>query len=67
MNKVILQYGLNEVQTKLTAITITANGRKFQTFADCEVHGSKTILPAAKLTAILNKLGVTEGGTYTIG
>lgn len=55
---------------KLTAVTITANGRKTQSLVQglCTdpVNGT-TVIPYSVIQQELDRLGVKRGDTYSIG
>lgn len=58
----------NGEKTKLTAVSISYNGRKYQGFHQCVVtETGKTVLPGITLDAILRILGVPDNATYTVG
>ena len=56
-----------QVETKLTAVSMSFNGRKISTFLNLPVIKDKVILPAATKEQIENDLGVERGDTISIG
>ncbi len=58
----------NAGKKKLTAVTISANGRRRQFFVELE-HDSRgaAILPQHALDKLLSKFGLRRGETYTVG
>jgi hypothetical protein len=52
---------------KLTAITITYNGKKIQEFLMLRYEDGKAILDNERLQKLLKKLSVPTGATITIG
>lgn len=55
-------------KTKLTAVTISSNGKSRQFFVDL-VHNDlgEAILPSVVLYKLLDEMGVGRGQTFTVG
>ncbi len=58
----------NAGKKKLTAVTISASGRRRQFFVELE-HDSRgaAILPQRILDKLLSQFGLRRGETYTVG
>jgi len=52
---------------KLTAVTITYEGKKCQEFILCRHEAGRAILSQERLNKMLDKMKVPRGGTYTVG
>ena len=56
------------MKKKLTAVTISANGRRVQTFIMCEhLEKGGAVIPNAHMTTIEKKLHIQRNDTLTIG
>ena len=55
------------VPTKLTAVTMSCNGRKVQTFVMLPMIGEKAILPNDTKNMIEDDLGAERGDTISMG
>lgn len=56
-----------KTETKLTAVTMSCNGRKVQTFIHLPIIGDKAVLPNNILIEIENDLDAGRGDTVSTG
>jgi hypothetical protein len=55
------------VQTKLTAVTMSCNGRKVNTFIMLPIINGKAILPQETADKIMDDIGAERGDTIGMG
>jgi hypothetical protein len=56
-----------EVPTKITAVTMSCNGRKVQTFILLPIINGKAVLPQETADKIMDDLGAERGDTVSRG
>lgn len=53
--------------TKLTAVTITYNGKKLQEFLWLQYDQGRAVMGNSQLNGLLDRMKVPRGATYSIG